>query len=123
MGTRVPAAYITGAQSGLGDWSSVWVGTATMPFFFSTCTVFIWPRGIREAYEDLKVIKGPFLTLHDVAELWQKPALRRQTHLSGGRASLCLAPGGSLCAPHRLTASAGEHCPSAELLRVFREIR
>lgn len=34
MGTRVPAAYITGAQSGLGDWSSVWVGTATMLFFF-----------------------------------------------------------------------------------------
>ena len=34
MGTRVPASYITGAQSGLGDWSSVWVGTATMLFFF-----------------------------------------------------------------------------------------
>lgn len=34
MGTRVPASYITGAQSGLGDWSSVWVGIATMLFFF-----------------------------------------------------------------------------------------
>ena len=76
----------------------MWVGIATMRFFSHLHCVFLWPWGIGEADDDLKAIKGPFLTLHDIAELRQKLILRRQTYSQAGD-PFCLAPGGLLCAP------------------------